>query len=308
MKEKEITGTLSIDLEDTTADYHLLYTGSLPKKVSPLLNIWMNRALRALAVNNIKATIFTVGWIAEKNPDLIRLCFDAGHEIASHGYSHDVLTKFTPQDFIDDLRRTAQLIVSITGQRPLGYRAPEFSLVNVLPWGLDVLADEGYLYDSSFFPGSKLRYGAGSIPNYPYIIETNSSSLIEFPVSAVPVRGTPLLLSGGTHLRLLPFFLLRKTLQRLKYGKELPLNVYLHPYEFRNGKISCVDQVPKHSWPSRVNRWTQDLYWNAFQSRMHSKILFLLKSVAWKPFIERCKVDVNQNISTSISDNNVMGK
>lgn len=124
-----------------------------------------------------KATFFCLGWVAERFPHLIKTIHSQGHEIASHGYNHRMITFLSPEEFREDIRRTKAILEDLTGERILGYRAPSYSITLRTLWALEILAEEGYLYDSSIFPIHHDRYGIPDAPRYPFCIEFDAGKI-----------------------------------------------------------------------------------------------------------------------------------
>jgi polysaccharide deacetylase family protein (PEP-CTERM system associated) len=222
----------SIDVEDW---FHIL---DLPS--TPALSEWdalpscveknFRKLLDLLSERNVKATCFFLGWIAEKFPHLIREAKRRGHEIASHGYSHRLVHKMTPQEFYEDVRRSKNAIEDISGRPVLGYRAPGFSMTKDTPWFFRLLATAGYQYDSSVLPAPHMHGDAWNGNIAPYVVETAAGSVIEFPVSVQPVLGRPICFFGGGHLRLFPYWLIHSmTAEILRQGR--PVVFYVHPRE-----------------------------------------------------------------------------
>lgn len=192
------------------------------------LEVGLKKILDLLKEFDRKATFFILGSVAEKYPDEVREIATDGHEIGSHGYSHTMVYKLTPDEFRDEVRRTDKLLTDITGQRPRGFRAPYYSITKKSLWALDILVDEGYKYDSSIYPGYNYRYGIVDSPTETYIHP--GRNIIEFPGSMMELFGKKIGI-GGAYLRILPLFLtIRGIRERLKDGKDTML--YLHPWEF----------------------------------------------------------------------------
>jgi len=188
------------------------------------------RVLDLLAGRNTRATFFVLGWVAKRLPDLIREIEDRGHEIASHGYSHRLLTELTPREFDEDLDRGLNaLYESGIRQSPLGFRAPSFTIVEkTRQWALPTLEKFGLKYDSSVFPtGFHPDYGIADAPLSPYKI---TDRLFEFPLSCIEVMGKRLPFSGGGYFRLFPY---RYTSYCIRKCNSLgrPAIFYLHPWE-----------------------------------------------------------------------------
>jgi polysaccharide deacetylase family protein (PEP-CTERM system associated) len=176
----------------------------------------------------VKATFFILGWIAERYPEIVVKISSEGHEIATHGYSHSLLTKLTPQEFEKDLCQSIEIINRHTDQKIIGFRAPSFTVTQKTFWALDILKKNGIKYDSSIFPVNfHPDYGVSDVPGYPYMIR---EGLWEFPLSCFKVFGKNVPCSGGGYFRMFPYFFTRYGIRKCNnYGR--PVVFYLHPWE-----------------------------------------------------------------------------
>jgi polysaccharide deacetylase family protein (PEP-CTERM system associated) len=184
----------------------------------------------------IRATFFVVGQIAEHTPALVRRIHRAGHEIASHSWNHRRVHRHTPASFRDDLRRSVDALSQVTGAAVLGYRAPTFSIMASTAWALDILADEGLLYDSSIYPVRHDRYGVPQAPRVPFLARGHDRSILELPPATLTLgrRGMNLPVGGGGYFRLLPLPILKRALRRSARqddGRRVTMT-YFHPWEF----------------------------------------------------------------------------
>lgn len=212
------------------------------------------RILSVLDATQVKGTFFVLGWIAEREPALVRRIAASGHEIASHGYGHQLVYDQTPDEFREDVRRSKALLESLTGQPILGYRAPSFSITDRSLWAVDVLIEEGFRWDASVFPIHHDRYGIPNAPRDPHWIwhhrtgETGYVTeparvrpgghtvggfgrLLEIPASTVSMAGTNLPVGGGGYFRLLPYAWTSWGIRRLNRVERRPAVFYLHPWE-----------------------------------------------------------------------------
>ncbi len=191
--------------------------------------------LEVLEQRGVKATMFVLGWVAERNKNLVKRIVEAGHELASHGYGHELITVQNPKIFREDVRRAKKLLEDISGKAVLGYRAPTFSITKETEWALPILVEEGYRYDSSIVPIVHDYYGIpGANPSI-HTLKTDSGPLIEVPPSTCEFGGFKVPIAGGGYFRLFPYSLLRKLLQRVE-AKGEPLIMYLHPWELDPGQ------------------------------------------------------------------------
>lgn len=179
----------------------------------------------------VHGTFFVLGWVAERFPALVRQIHDAGHELASHSYGHGLVYEATPDEFLEDLRRASRAIEDAAGVPVRGYRAPSYSVTNRSLWALDILADEGYTYDSSIYPIHHDRYGIPTWQRHIHRIERAGKSLWELPGSTVRLGGVNLPIGGGGYFRLLPYEWTRRGIQTLNRKEGRPAIFYLHPWE-----------------------------------------------------------------------------
>ena len=185
--------------------------------------------LDLFAANQVKATFFIVGWIAERYPDLILEIDSQGHEIGCHSYWHKKIYDLTPEQFKEDTRKAKEILEQIIGKPIQGYRAPSYSITRKSLWALDILADLGFRYDSSIFPVYHDNYGIPDAPRFPYRLE--EQGMMEFPISTVRFPPLNLPIAGGGYFRFLPYWLTRLALQRVNRKEKQPYIFYFHPWE-----------------------------------------------------------------------------
>jgi polysaccharide deacetylase family protein (PEP-CTERM system associated) len=189
------------------------------------------KLLDLLAGRNIHATFFVLGWVGERYPQLVKQIALAGHEVASHGYGHELITAQTPVTFRQDIRKAKAILENLLSQNVWGYRAPSFSITNETMWAMEILVEEGYIYDSSIFPTIHDRYGIPTASPYVHQIKNQAGSIWEIPPSVTKIFGVPVPCAGGGYFRLYPYFLSRRLLRRIE-RMGVPLVMYLHPWEF----------------------------------------------------------------------------
>lgn len=192
----------------------------------------VSRLLDLLHAADVRATFFVLGWVAERLPDLVRDIARAGHEVASHGWSHTPIWHLSKVAFADEVSRSRVLLEELSGQSVIGYRAPTFSITTSTIWALDVLRRAGYRYDSSIFPVHHDRYG---IPDAPTTVHRRAGGIWEVPPAVLELGGARLPVAGGGYFRLYPLWLTRWAIQRLERAGR-PAVVYLHPWEFDPGQ------------------------------------------------------------------------
>jgi polysaccharide deacetylase family protein (PEP-CTERM system associated) len=193
--------------------------------------VWRNteQLLSLLSRHGAHATFFVLGWVAERHPTLITAISAEGHEIATHGYAHRLVTQQSPAAFEADVRRSLDVLRELTRRPVSGYRAPAFSLNGRVQWALDVLADCGLRYDSSIHPAAfHPDYGAPGTSLTPYL---HDNGLIEVPVSCAPYRLGRVPCGGGAYFRLMPYRMFRALAHRC-VDRGQPLVFYIHPWEW----------------------------------------------------------------------------
>lgn len=184
----------------------------------------------------VRATFFVLGWVAEQKPDLVRECSRRGHEIASHGWSHQLIYNQTEAEFRAELRKSRELLRELSGQPVEGHRAASFSIDRRNLWALDVVAETGFRYDSSLFPVRHDRYGMPDAPRGIHRVRTaRGNELIEVPPSTVALAGQNLPVAGGGYLRLYPAAVTHLAIRSLN-RKSHPAVVYVHPWEVDPGQ------------------------------------------------------------------------
>jgi polysaccharide deacetylase family protein (PEP-CTERM system associated) len=217
----------------------------------------------------VKATFFTLGWVAARYPALIRRIVAAGHEIASHGWDHVRVFTMDPEDYRADLGRARAAIEDACGVSPTGYRAPSFSIDKRTPWAHQVLAEEGYAYSSSVAPIAHDHYGWREAPRFAFR-PIPGADLIELPVTTVEVAGRRMAAGGGGFFRLLPYSFSSWAIGRVNRTEARPAIFYFHPWEIDPGQ----PRVPEAPLKSRLRHYSN-------LSVMEPKLLKLLNAHRW---------------------------
>jgi polysaccharide deacetylase family protein (PEP-CTERM system associated) len=231
----------------------------LPRR-SPVV---VRRLLDLLEAHGASGTFFILGWLAEREPAMVKDIARAGHEVASHGWNHRVTTSLSSNDFRAEARRTKDLLENLTGTAVVGYRAPSFSIVPGYEWALDVLLEEGYRYDSSLVPVRvHPSYGYPCDPD-PHTMRLPSGTLVEVPPATLRVLGTNLPAGGGAYFRFFPYALLKAALEGAE-ARGASGTFYIHPWEFD-------DALPPHGIP-----WLQRLRTRGRSSDLWSRVRRLL--------------------------------
>lgn len=183
-----------------------------------------------LSEHSTKATFFILGWVAERHPEMVRNLAQQGHEIASHGYGHELVHTQTPAQFREDVRRSKHILEDLTGRQVMGYRAPSFSITSRTRWAISILVEEGYRYDSSIYNRFQGTQGITMAGAGPYQLQTETGTIWEVSPSTMNVCGFQLPVAGGGYFRLFPYAASKMFLENLeKQGSQLVM--YFHPWE-----------------------------------------------------------------------------
>jgi polysaccharide deacetylase family protein (PEP-CTERM system associated) len=219
----------------------------LPSRVeAPVYGI-----LDLLARHGARGTFFTLGWVAERHPRMIKRIAEAGHEVASHGWDHVRVTHQTPDEFRASVKRSKTCLEQLTGTQVLGFRAPSFSIVPGREWALDILVEEGYRYDSSLFPIRRPGgYGYASAGRDPFVLERAAGKLGELPPATLRRFGVNLPAGGGAYFRIFPYALVRSAFRHFE-ARGVPGTFYMHPWE-----IDPDQPRQPARWSSRLRHYT----------------------------------------------------
>jgi polysaccharide deacetylase family protein (PEP-CTERM system associated) len=214
----------------------------MPSRVVPSTRQLMD----LLGRHETRGTMFVLGLVAERHPQLVRDLAAAGHEIASHGWSHGRVFTKTPAVFREAVRKSKALLEDLTGRPVHGYRAPSFSIVPGFEWALDILIEEGYRYDSSIFPIRRPGYGYPGAPRDPHVLQRPVGSIVEVPPATLQIAGANLPAGGGAYFRLLPAHLTHAALRQAA-RRDKPATFYIHPWELDGGQprvaVSALTRV-----------------------------------------------------------------
>lgn len=225
----------------------------------------VDRILERLERDNIKASFFCLGWLADKHPEVIRMIDKMGHHIGCHSYQHQLSFRFTPEEFKSDTFKAKKLIEDVIGKEVNAFRAPGFSITRNNLWALDILIQLGFKYDCSLFPA---KHDYGGYPDYgtagPSILNLKSGTIKEFPINFHQLLGKNLVFSGGGFFRLFPYWLIKKWSKESTY-----LMTYFHPRDFDPDQPIFESQKGlrrfksyvglKHSFP-KFDRYLKDFY------------------------------------------------
>ncbi len=227
----------------------------------------VERILSMLAERDVKATFFTLGWVAERYPQLVRRIVDGGHELASHGYGHERASDLSEAAFREDITRSKHLLEDLAGRPVLGYRAPSFSIGIGNLWAFDQLARAGYRYSSSIYPIKHDHYGMPDSPRFAYRV---GAGLLEVPVSTVRMGKRNLPSPGGGWFRLMPYALSRWMLNRVNHEDREAAVFYFHPWEIDPGQPRIAGINAKTRFRHYVNI-----------SRTENRLRQLLQDFRW---------------------------
>lgn len=231
---------ITVDVEDWQ---HSVWDRSLPVTECGVRNT--ETVLGILSQQGKKATFFILGKLAEAFPQIVKRIASEGHEVASHGYGHVNIDQQTPAQFRADIRCSKLILENLIGEKINGYRAPNFSIKPKTTWALDILAEEGFIYDSSIFPIKHKRYGIVGWPPYPTQVQLPSGrKIIELPIGTLNLGGREWPVGGGGYHRLLSRYLICKVIRQVSKS-DTPFMMYCHPYEFAPHEFAEIDvQIP----------------------------------------------------------------
>jgi polysaccharide deacetylase family protein (PEP-CTERM system associated) len=234
-----------------------------------------SRLLDLFSLHDVRATFFVLGWVAERSPKLVQAIFAAGHEVASHGFSHRPIYQQTENEFRSEAARSKHALEDLTGTEVVGYRGASFSIVRTSLWALDALIDLGFRYDSSIFPIHHDAYGIHDAAREPSKVQSPSGRfLAEFPMSTASFAGLRIPVSGGGYFRILPYWMTRAGLRQINASGR-PFTFYLHPWE--------ID--PEQPRVSPISRLSQFRHYTNLQ-RCEARLKRLLPEFRFAPMRE----------------------
>jgi polysaccharide deacetylase family protein (PEP-CTERM system associated) len=251
----------------------------------------VDRILELFERHGVKATFFTLGWIAERYPEMIRRLVDEGHELASHGWSHVRVTQQGPEDFRQDVVRTKSLLEDLSGKEIMGYRAASYSIGADNLWALDVLQDTGHSYSSSIYPIKHDLYGMPDAPRFAF--RPVDGDFLEFPVTTVRVGGRNLPCGGGGWFRLVPYAGMRWAMRRVNRTDGESAIFYFHPWEIDPGqprqqgldsKTRFRHYLNLERMERRLDRLLADFDWGRMDEVLYRPRVQVLNSDATQSF------------------------
>ncbi len=269
---------MSIDVEDWFQVQNLAIEPTKWETHERRVEQNVDRMLELMEDNGVKCTCFILGWIAERHPEMIKRIANAGHEIASHGYNHQLIYDLSHDEFREDIRSTKQLLEDLTSQEVAGYRAPCFSITD---WSIDILAEEGYTYDSSSFPTvAHDRYGRLTGMKRGIVVQEIRDGFHEVCVSCLNVLGKSLPWAGGGYFRILPYSIFKAGVRRI-LGNNQPYVFYIHPWEIDAGQPRVKGRGRQYAFRHYVNldkcanRWARllgDFDWVPVGELLHHQL------------------------------------
>jgi len=268
MQIPKVTNALTIDVED----YFQVsaFAPHIPRSEWPSRECRVernvDRILAMLDERGTKATFFTLGWIAERYPELVKRIVATGHEVASHGYGHERATEQTEATFFSDINLAKLILEDLTGQEVRGYRAPSFSIGHANLWAFECLERAGYRYSSSIYPIRHDHYGMPDAPRHAHTV----GGLLEVPATTLRFLNRNWPASGGGYFRLMPYGLSRWMLLRINHVDHLPAVFYFHPWEIDAGQ----PRIPGISAKTRFRHYVNI-------GRMEARLSRLLGDFHW---------------------------
>ncbi len=252
---EKIRNIISFDVEEWFQVYNLW--GAIPRSewvnCQPRLENQVKRLLDILDEFRVEATFFVLGWVAKHQPLIVKSIHQRGHEIASHGLNHDLVTDMSEERFRTETLETGHRLSDLTGESIYGYRASNFSIRRQNLWALDVLAELGYCYDSSIYPVGRKRYGIENFPREPVRLKLpNGGELLEFPPPTMKLLGKTIQVAGGGFFRFYPLCLTRRAITCLN-TKDIPAVIYLHPWEIDPGQPHVKVGSVQKRWMHYIN-------------------------------------------------------
>jgi polysaccharide deacetylase family protein (PEP-CTERM system associated) len=287
VKQGQLLNALTVDVED------YFHVEAFASHISP--KDWMSyvprverntfRALELFDEYKARATFFILGWVADRFPGLIRQIAAAGHEIASHGFSHQLISRQTPDQFRMDVRKSRDTLTNQVQAAVTCYRAPSFSITRKTLWAIEILAEEGFKIDSSIYPVRHDLYGMPEAPRFPYWHSiVNGLRLFEFPPSTIRIGNLNLGVAGGGYLRHFPYSISHMAIRIINNIEHMPAIVYFHPWELDPDQPRIPAKLR-----SRLRHYTH-------LSTMESKLSKLLHNVRFSTITHVSETLENYNL------------
>lgn len=266
----KITNAMTVDVEDyfQVSAFEPYIDKADWERIPCRVEANMDRILQLFDDKGIQATFFTLGWMTQRYPEMVRRIVREGHELASHGWEHIRVTNQTPEQFRADVTRTKALLEDTSGQPIKGYRAASYSINENNLWAQDILAETGHLYSSSIVPIKHDLYGIPDAPRFSY--RAAKGSLLEVPITTVRLAGRNISCGGGGWFRFFPYAFSRWAMKRVNEQDGEPTVFYFHPWE--------IDpEQPRQQGLSAKTRFRHYLNLN----RMYPRLEVLLDDFHW---------------------------
>lgn len=238
-----------------------------------------HRLLDLFAEKNVKATFFTLGWVAQRCPDVIKRLVHEGHELASHGLAHQRATTMTEKEFFNDIKESKSILEDIGGVTIKGYRAPSFSINESNLWAYDTLKELGFIYSSSTYPIEHDLYG---VPKWPRFKHKRDNGLIEIPIPTIRNKNEKNIgIGGGGYFRLYPYWFSKKRISQFMKTETVPYSFYFHPWEIDAEQPRIAKAPLKSKFRHYINL-----------SKMEAKLVNLVEDYHWGTMLDAFDIEV----------------
>jgi polysaccharide deacetylase family protein (PEP-CTERM system associated) len=272
---------MTVDVEDYfhVSAFESVISPSDWSSITPRVGNNTNRLIDLFNEHGIKGTFFTLGWVAENCPEVVKRIVDEGHELGSHGSNHRRTTTMTQEQVFEDIRVSKDKLEQVSGKAILGYRAPSFSIDKTNEWVFDILVELGFKYSSSTYPIEHDLYG---VPDWPRFQHVRKEGIIEIPVPTLVNNGKNIGIGGGGYFRLYPYWVSNRRIKKYMQATDEPYNFYLHPWEIDTDQPR-VDGAPlKSKLRHYINLHV-----------MEKKLVRLIKDYKWGTMYETYKDVIN---------------
>jgi polysaccharide deacetylase family protein (PEP-CTERM system associated) len=273
LNTRERIHAMTVDVEDY---FHVsAFDGVIPtdewSSITPRVGDNTHRLIDLFNENGVKATFFTLGWVAKHCPDVVRRIVDEGHELASHGTNHRRNTTMTRDQVFADIKESKDLLEQAAGKAVIGYRAPSFSVNDSNQWVYDILMELGFTYSSSTYPIEHDLYG---VPDWPRFAYKRHEGIVEIPIPTVRNNDKNKGIGGGGYFRLYPYWLSKRRIDAYLRDNEQPYNFYFHPWEIdadqprvQNApfKSKLRHYVNLHVMEKKLGKLMQDYRWSSME-------------------------------------------
>jgi polysaccharide deacetylase family protein (PEP-CTERM system associated) len=265
---------MTVDVEDYfhVSAFESVISPSDWSNITPRVGDNTHRLIDLFNEHGIKGTFFTLGWVAEHCPDVVKRIVDEGHELASHGSNHRRTTTMTRDEVFEDIRVSKDKLEQVSGKALLGYRAPSFSINKTNEWVFDILLELGFKYSSSTYPIEHDLYG---VPDWPRFKHLRKEGIIEIPVPTIVSKGKNTGIGGGGYFRLYPYWLSNRRIKRYMESTTEPYNFYFHPWEI-DAKQPRVEGAP---FKSKLRHYVN-------LHAMEKKLVKLITDYEWSTMAE----------------------